>query len=101
MTKYITKVGNIIKKSLLHRKKYVSGSYIANVNNGAIQLWHYGTLIFQANRETGKIERLGGWSLSDRNSISTAMHVIGTRYTDVSHSSKYKNNPEMGGWYLI
>lgn len=65
-----------------------------------MQLYHYGTLIYEDI--DGEITRLGGWSASDRDAISTAMSFSGIQgYVSNSDSNKKYASGQMDGWYLI
>ena len=98
MGKHIKKVAEILRRAK-EKGHADSHPYSADYDEGTIRLYHYGTLIFKS--QGSNLEELGGYSKSDADSIGTAMKVMGTKYSGVSQSDRYKDKPQMNGWYLL
>ena len=99
MPRYIQLIEDIIKKSM--KKGYSkSGEYEAFYlkPSGVVTLKHYGTIIFQGS--LGQIYKLGGYSKSDKNAISTAMRILKIPGT-ISSARKYEDKNKRNGWYII
>ena len=106
MTKRIQLVRDLLMKARRNPDKLVksqnySAMYFTEPNEGLV-LEHYGTKIFQVDLDKGMIVRLGGFSFSDRDAISTAMELMGFDGF-VSNSKSYMNKGylEMDGWYIV
>lgn len=53
-------------------------------SGNTVRLYHYGTLILHV--ENGELVQVGGWSVSDRDAINTALDYLKISSTYVRHS---------------
>lgn len=99
MTKYIEKVADVITKAVKNGSAR-NQPYEAKYRENNLQLFHYGTLIFES--QNGQIVRLGGYSESDKNAIGTAMQFLqtGKHITSSQSVAKKVASVQMDGWYL-
>lgn len=106
MSKFIKKVDEVLRRAR-NNGDASDAPYSATYTDGELVLRHYGTVIFV--NKNGDITRLGGWSSSDRDAISTAFRFSGRSGIDVTRSAAVAKKAsangmpvnEMDGWYVI